>query len=247
LAFLGRANKCKPNFHLISLTEERDLQDTANMDMANLISGEVMVMTPASPAMAVTPKTPGSPAAEIEGNTSPHKPPEVQRARHVKKPKRCLVTAFGERAFLREDSPDADPPALALTPRCVLPREEAEDKAKGPAVVPGRPRKKPCMSGGSSAHNSQAKTLERTLSMYAGLGQLSPPELSVATPLALTVKSCVASHEDIETLFSQGGCPSGLRTPPRSVVKLQMDLDMSPLQGLKLFDRFDHLFDGDEM
>ena len=197
-----------------------------------------MVMTPASPAMALTPKTPGSPAAEIEGNTSPRKPPEVQRARHVKMMKRCLVTAFGERAFLREDSPDADPPALALTPRRMLPAEENTDTGKGP-------RKKSCMSGGSSAHNSQAKTLERTLSMYAGVGAMSPPELSVAAPLALTVKSCVASHEDIETLFSQGGCPSGLRTPPRSVVRLQMDLDLSPLQGLKLFDRFD-LFGGSD-
>ncbi len=83
--------------------------------------------------------------------------------------------------------------------------------------------------------------------MYAGLGQLSPPELTVSAPLALTVKSCVANHEDIETLFSQGGCPNGLRTPPRSVVKLQMDLDLSPLQGLKLFDRFDNLFDSDEV
>lgn len=217
------------------------------MDMADIISGEVMVQTPASPAMAVTPKTPGSPAAEIEGNTSPRKPPEVQRQRHVKKMKRCLVTAFGERAFLREDSPDADPPALALTPRRVLPAEENTDKGKGPAVVPGRPRKKSCMSGGSSAHNSQAKTLERTLSMYAGVGAMSPPEVSVAAPLALTVKSCVASHEDIETLFSQGGCPSGLRTPPRSVVKLQMELDLSPLQGLKLFDRFELFDDADEV
>ena len=192
------------------------------MEMPDLICTETL-------AMAVTPQTPGSPAAEAEGNTSPRKPPEVQRARLVRKlAKRCLMTAFGERAFMREDSPDADPPVLALTPRRVLPGEEAEDKGKGPADAPSRPRKKSCMDGGSSAHNSQAKTLQR----------------SVSTALEVSVTRCIGSHEEIETLFSQGG--SGLHTPPRSVVKLQMDLDLSPLQGLKLFDRFELFGDSDE-
>jgi hypothetical protein len=169
-------------------------------------------------------------------------PPQVVKVVKARGAKRCLLTAFGDKTWTREPTPDGGAGALVLPPLRLDQQDEAlatedhgnGDKGKGAAGEEGkaearpsaalrmsvRAKKKACMDGGSSVHNSGA--LERELSQV-----LLPDEV------------------DTETMFSVGAClpPSGLRTPPRSVCRLELDLDLSPLQGLRLFDRIEFLED----
>jgi hypothetical protein len=157
-------------------------------------------------------------------------PPEVVKVVKARGTKRCLLTAFGDKTYTRERTPDGGAGSLVLPPLRLDGQDEAmagegqSEKGKA-AAESGRPSaalrlsvraKKACMDGGSSMHNSAE--LERELSLA-----LLPDEL------------------DTETMFSVGAClpPSGLRTPPRTVCRLELDLDLSPLQGLRLFDRMD--------
>jgi hypothetical protein len=161
-------------------------------------------------------------------------PPEVVKVVKARGSKLCLLTAFGDKTYTRERTPDGGAGSLVLPPLRldgqdeVMTGEGQSDKGKS-VVERGRPSaalrlsvraKKVCMDGGSSMHNSAA--LERELSQA-----LLPDEV------------------DTETMFSVGAClpPSGLRTPPRAVCRLELDLDLSPLQGLRLFDRIEFLED----
>ncbi len=185
-------------------------------------------------------------------------PPQLLKVVKSRGGKRCLLTAFGDVAWTRERSPDGGAGSLVLPPLRLQPEEDAmrtaedtgngkdakdtendkagtsaEDKAeKGKIKRPCatlrmsvRAKKKECMDGGSSTHNSV--TLERELSQM-----LLPDEL------------------EVRTMFSVGAClppsASGLRTPPQEEVELDVDtkfdihmLRLSPLKGLKLFDRFE--------
>ncbi len=178
-------------------------------------------------------------------------PPQLLKVVKSRGGKCCLLTAFGDVAWTRERSPDGGAGSMVLPPLRLQPEENAmctaEDTGKAKDVkgdendkagtspedktekskskrpcptlrMSVRAKKKECMDGGSSTHNSV--TLERELSQM-----LLPDEL------------------DTETMFSVGAClpPSGLRTPPRSVCRLELDVEVSPLKGLKLFDRFEML------
>ena len=183
-------------------------------------------------------------------------PPQVVKVVKARGGKRCLLTAFGDVAWSRERSPDGGAGSLVLSPLNLQGEDDAmctaEDKGKAkdakgtendkagtsPEDKAGK-SKRPCatlrmsvrakkkerMDGGSSTHNSV--TLERELSQV-----ILPDEL------------------DTETMFSVGAIlppsASGLCTPPRAEVELHVDtkfdihmLGLSPLKGLKLFDRFE--------
>ena len=172
-------------------------------------------------------------------------PPQLLKVVKSRGGKRCLLTAFGDVAWTRERSPDGGAGSLVLPPLRLQPEEDAmcgvenkgkakdakgteNDKAGTSAEAKaGKSKrscitvraKKECMDGGSSTHNSA--TLERELSQV-----ILPDEL------------------DTETMFSVGAClpPSGLRTPPRAVCRMELD-GLSPLKSLNLFDRFEMLDD----
>jgi hypothetical protein len=184
-----------------------------------------------------------------EKSTELAEPPQVVKVVKSRGGKRRLLTAFGDVAWTRERSPDGGAGSLVLPSLRLQPEEAAmctaEDKCKAAkgtendkAAVSAEDKteksksKRPCatlrmsvrvkkkeyMDGGSSTHNSV--TLERELSQM-----LLPEDL------------------DTETMFSVDAClpPCGLRTPPRSVCRLELDVELSPLKGLKLFDRFELL------
>ncbi len=162
-------------------------------------------------------------------------PPPVVKVVKARGSKRCLLTAFGAQTWTRERSPDGGAGSLVLPPlrlehhddegakyndkdaMCTEDKGKAEKEKRPSATLRLSVRaKKACMDGGSSMHNSA--TLERELSQM-----LPPDELST------------------ETMFSVGEClpPSGLRTPPRAVCRLELDLDLSPLKGMRLFEMLD--------
>ena len=173
-----------------------------------------------------------------EQSTELAEPPQVLKVVKSRGGKRCLLTAFGDVAWTRERSPDGGAGSLVLPPlrlehhddegakgndkdaMCMEDKDKAakgidkdamctEDKDKAekdkrPSAtlrLSVRAKKKACMDGGSSMHNSV--TLEHELSQV-----LLPDEL------------------DTETMFSVGEClpPSGLRTPPRAVCRLELDV-----------------------
>jgi hypothetical protein len=79
------------------------------MDMASLISD-----------MAVEPQaSPSSPEARASSALEAAPDMAVARRTQVRKAKRCLAEAFGEKKWPRAPSPDEDPPLLLLSPRRV--------------------------------------------------------------------------------------------------------------------------------
>ncbi len=103
-------------------------------------------------------------------------PPEVVKVVKARGTKRCLLTAFGDKTYTRERTPDGGAGSLVLPQLRLDGQDEAMagevqgEKGKS-AAESGRPSaalrlsvraKKACMDGGSSMHNSAA--LERELS-----------------------------------------------------------------------------------
>lgn len=222
--------------------------------------------------------TPASP--DPEQSSALAEAPEVQKKKVAALPtaqnKRCLLTAFGDKPWERESSPDDESAAAVVMPGMSLAADDdmeadvggksaGQDKGKPPAVERPRLWKRPKKQA-SVVEVPEGRKLERSAS-FAEAPEERKLDLDMEFELS-PVSSCVVAGAgevetalerlhaaDVERLSSPGPVsPSRMPaaanvqcTPPRTVVKLDNEYSLSPLKQLRLFDRFELLDDADEL
>jgi hypothetical protein len=179
-------------------------------------------MDVASLIWEMTPAVPGSPV-EREGTEVDEAPEVVGKARvKRRRAQRCIAGEFAKLPSEPSRSPSpAVLPACALEEASGLGKRAAEDNGKGPAEATGaerpsktlrmqvRPKKRPAMDGGSSAHNSSKETspvkaeLERKVSVYVPFARFQEEALSAGARTPPVDLWCEETCMKLELDFSK--------------------------------------------